>query len=74
MIRRKTSSRGAVAEKATGRKRVSSTATVPEQKQTQAIDRKIREKAYYIFESRGYTHGNDWSDWLEAEKLLKAGK
>lgn len=32
---------------------------------------KIQEKAYYLFEKKGYCHGNDWSDWLEAERQVK---
>jgi len=32
---------------------------------------KIQEKAYSLFEKRGYSHGDDWSDWLEAERQVK---
>lgn len=31
----------------------------------------IRVEAYYRFAKRGYTHGNDLGDWLEAEKKIK---
>jgi len=31
------------------------------------IDRAIAERAYEIFEERGYAHGNDLEDWLRAE-------
>lgn len=32
---------------------------------------KIQQKAYCLFEKRGYSHGNDWLDWLEAECQVK---
>ncbi|MBU1932365.1 MAG: DUF2934 domain-containing protein [Candidatus Omnitrophica bacterium] len=32
---------------------------------------KIQQKAYCLFEKRGYSHGNDWSDWLKAECQVK---
>lgn len=35
------------------------------------LSAKIQERAYYLFEKRGYSHGNDWSDWLEAERQVK---
>ncbi len=31
----------------------------------------IEKKAYELFEKRGYSHGDDFSDWFEAEKLVK---
>ena len=31
---------------------------------------KIHKKAYELYKKRGYAHGNDWADWLEAEKLV----
>ncbi len=30
----------------------------------------IAQKAYEIFEKRGYSHGNDQTDWYEAEKMV----
>lgn len=30
----------------------------------------IQKKAYELFRQRGGSHGSDWSDWFEAEKLL----
>lgn len=30
----------------------------------------IRARAYELFEARGARHGNDWSDWFEAEQQL----
>ncbi|MFC1548957.1 DUF2934 domain-containing protein [Candidatus Omnitrophota bacterium] len=30
----------------------------------------IAAKAFEIFETRGYTHGNDQNDWYEAEKVV----
>jgi len=32
----------------------------------------IAMKAYALFESRGYSHGNDLNDWYEAEKMIVA--
>ncbi|MDD5617854.1 MAG: DUF2934 domain-containing protein [Candidatus Omnitrophica bacterium] len=40
----------------------------------QSIEEKIRNKAYELFEKRGYSHGNDLADWLEAEKIVKSNK
>jgi len=41
---------------------------------TEDLTQKIQQKAYELFEQRGYSHGNDLSDWLEAEKIVKAEK
>ncbi len=30
----------------------------------------ISERAYRIFEEKGYTHGHDLDDWLEAERQV----
>ncbi len=30
----------------------------------------IEKVAYSIYERRGYSHGNDWVDWVEAEKKV----
>jgi len=35
----------------------------------------VREVAYSMYERRGFSHGNDMNDWLEAErKVKKAGQ
>jgi hypothetical protein len=34
----------------------------------------VSKKAYEIFERRGYRHGQDVQDWLEAEKLCGCGQ
>jgi hypothetical protein len=38
------------------------------------MDKNMRDEiarvAYGFYEKRGYTPGNDFSDWLEAEKLV----
>ena len=34
------------------------------------IESIIREQAYKLYEQRGYTHGGDMNDWLEAEKIV----
>ena len=31
----------------------------------------IEKKAYEIFEQRGYVHGHDLDDWLQAEQMIK---
>ena len=31
----------------------------------------VEKKAYELYEKNGRIDGNDWSDWLEAEKSLK---
>ena len=31
----------------------------------------IARVAYGLYEKRGYTPGNDFSDWMEAEKIVK---
>jgi hypothetical protein len=33
----------------------------------------IAEAAYHRYLQRGERHGNDWDDWLEAERTLKKG-
>jgi len=35
---------------------------------------KVRELAYRLYTMRGYSHGNDWADWFEAEKRVKSGE
>ncbi len=35
---------------------------------------KVQQKAFELYEKRGFTSGNEWSDWFEAEKLVKSGK
>lgn len=34
----------------------------------------IRMRAYELFEQRGYQHGNDMEDWLEAEAEVMGKK
>ena len=38
----------------------------------QDLQKRIEEKAYELYERRGYSHGNDLADWLEAERMIKA--
>ena len=35
--------------------------------------RQVALKAYELFERRGYQHGNDVQDWLQAERLVQEG-
>ena len=34
---------------------------------------KVASKAYELFERRGYQHGADLEDWLQAERLVQEG-
>jgi len=34
----------------------------------------IRIRAYYLFEQRGYQHGHDLEDWLQAEQEVTGKK
>lgn len=33
--------------------------------------RRIAERAFSLFQERGYEHGNDWAHWFEAERQIK---
>ena len=32
---------------------------------------RVRKIAYELYERRGYVHGHELEDWLEAEKIIK---
>lgn len=49
-----------------------STAAFAQDYSTEEIYQKIQERAYQIFEQRGYSHGDDLADWLRAEKEIIA--
>ena len=34
------------------------------------IEDLIREQAYKLYEQRGYAHGQDVNDWIEAERII----
>ncbi|MFY4730707.1 DUF2934 domain-containing protein [Nitrospira sp. BLG_2] len=36
-----------------------------------ATHRRIAERAFILFQENGCEHGNDWSHWFEAERLIK---
>jgi hypothetical protein len=36
------------------------------------LQEKIQKKAYELFEKRGCLSGDDLTDWLEAEKIIKS--
>ncbi|MBN2097855.1 MAG: DUF2934 domain-containing protein [Candidatus Omnitrophica bacterium] len=38
---------------------------------SQELFSRTQRKAYELFEKKGYTHGDDWTDWLKAERLVK---
>jgi hypothetical protein len=33
---------------------------------------RIQQRAYDLYEKRGYSCGNDWSDWFVAEQEVKS--
>jgi len=35
------------------------------------FNQKVQEKAYEFFVARGYAHGYDLEDWLQAERIVK---
>jgi len=35
------------------------------------FNQKVQEKAYELFVARGYAHGYDLEDWLQAERIVK---
>ena len=41
-----------------------------EQKQCCAREEEIRKKAYELYEKRGCQPGQEWEDWLEAERTV----
>lgn len=34
------------------------------------LDLLIEKTAYELYARRGYIHGRDWADWLEAERIV----
>jgi len=38
----------------------------------ESITEKIRRRAQELYEKRGREPGNDWADWFEAERQVKA--
>ena len=45
-----------------------------EQKQCCSREEQVQKKAYELYEKRGRVDGNDFADWLEAERLVRSGK
>lgn len=35
------------------------------------LEKAIQKKAHELFVKRGHKHGDDFKDWLEAEKIVK---
>lgn len=35
------------------------------------MHRRIAERAFILFQERGYEHGNDWAHWFEAERQIR---
>lgn len=63
-----------MAKRALRRKQILSKKVSKESLSSKDLHEKIQKKAYELYEKRGVTHGNDWADWFEAEKLVKSGK
>jgi outer membrane protein TolC len=40
----------------------------------QELQARIQQKAFELYEQRGYSHGSDLSDWLKAERVIKSSK
>jgi hypothetical protein len=40
--------------------------------QTDDMDARIRQRAYEIYQARGYSSGNELEDWLEAERQVRS--
>ena len=38
------------------------------------LNQMIQKKAYELYEKRGRVGGNEWSNWLEAEKIIKSSR
>lgn len=36
------------------------------------VEEEIRYRAYQLFEQRGFAHGSDYEDWLNAEREILA--
>lgn len=43
----------------------------PERPCAEDVRKKIEQTAYELWQKRGCSHGNDWSDWLKAERIVK---
>ena len=34
--------------------------------------KRVEQKAYELYESKGYQQGNDWENWFQAEEIVRA--
>ena len=48
--------------------------TRSDEQNSENLQERIQKKAYELYEKRGCVDGNDLADWLEAERLVRAGK
>lgn len=69
MLRTKTNSKKTAAN---GTSRFSLGRTTKRNYSADDLFNKIQQRAYYIYEKRGYSSGNDVADWLEAERQIKS--
>ena len=69
MLRKKGKVKGAAIKKGSKKMALEDEDRVLIQEKTR--DR-ISKKAYELYESRGYSSGNDWADWFEAEKIISS--
>jgi len=39
---------------------------------SEELSRRIQDKAYELYQNRGYSHGDDQADWYQAEQIVMA--
>ena len=44
---------------------------LPTDREAENLDKRIRERAYGLFEARGRTHGHHEEDWFRAENEIR---
>jgi len=62
------------ASKASSAKTASKKKTSRKKLSQEELNAMIAAKAYEIYESRGYTHGDDQYDWYQAEQIVLGRK
>lgn len=50
------------------------TTSAKRQLNQEELNELIQKKAFELHEKRGNSHGSDFDDWLEAERIIKSGK
>ena len=70
----RSTSKRAVGSAQTGADPMFETADVVERPNAQPTEDEVRLRAYHRFLERGAVHGNDFEDWVEAEKELRIAR